>query len=265
MRSLLIGGNGTMGAVANLRRGRGAAAALQVIGIPKTIDNDLAGCDVTPGYGSAARYLAITTQEIGLDLRAMRGFDQVAIVEVMGRHAGWLAAATALARQAAGDPPHLILLPEAPVAIDELLAADRRGIRRGSCVDRRGGGCARRSGRTGRSWWTAPAQDPSGQRVFSMSAGASASWCAEVQERLGLRCRQIKLNTAQRASRLLASPVDRLLAPRWASPPWRRGRWAQTGVLGAVRDDGKGGELLDIPPRVGRNARCRPPLSTADL
>ena len=60
-------------------------------------------------------------QEIGLDLRAMRGFDQVAVVEVMGRHAGWLAAAAALAREGARDPPHQILQPETPVAIQAVL------------------------------------------------------------------------------------------------------------------------------------------------
>ena len=199
----LIGGNGTMAGAQRLAaEAENRGLALQVIGIPKTIDNDLAGCDVTPGYGSAARYVAYTTQEIGLDLRAMRGFDQVAVVEVMGRHVGWVAAATALARQVAGDPPHLILLPEAPVEIDQVLTRIAEVYaQRQLCTIVVAEGVRERSGAYWAELVDGAAYDGSGQRVFSMSAGASAFLVREVQARLGLRCRQIKLNTAQRATR----------------------------------------------------------------
>jgi 6-phosphofructokinase 1 len=215
--------------------------------VPKTIDNDLPGCDVTPGYGSAARYVAHTVQEIGLDLRAMRGFDQVAVVEVMGRHVGWLAAAAALARSAAGDPPHLILLPEVPVATDEVL-------RRIEQVYAAHGICAavvaegvRERGPAGAYWAElvdGAAYDGSGQRVFSMSAGASAYLVKQVQERLGLRCRQIKLNTAQRATRLLASSADRELASRVgraAVDAWRQGLSGVLPVLVRQEEPGRAG------------------------
>ncbi len=90
---------------------------LQCIGIPKTVDNDLVGTDCCPGFGSVAKYIATSTMEAGLDVAAMASTStKVFILEVMGRHAGWIAAASALAQQQPNDPPHMILLPE--VAFD---------------------------------------------------------------------------------------------------------------------------------------------------
>ena len=252
----LIGGNGTMAGAQRLAaEAESRGLALQVIGIPKTIDNDLAGCDVTPGYGSAARYVAYTTQEIGLDLRAMRGFDQVAVVEVMGRHVGWVAAAAALARQVAGDPPHLILLPEAPVEIDQVLARIAEVYaQRQLCTVVVAEGVRERSGAYWAELVDGAAYDASGQRVFSMSAGASAFLVREVQGRLGLRCRQIKLNTAQRSSRLLASSVDRMLAQMVGTAAVEAWAVGASGVLPVlVHEDGTWQtSLVEIPAAVGR-------------
>jgi 6-phosphofructokinase 1 len=96
---LLVGGNDS--ADTTDRLGRAAAAAghpLQAVAVPKTIDNDLPVTDHCPGYGSIARYVAIAAQEAALDTAAMRRTDPVKFVEVMGRHAGWVAAAAALGR-----------------------------------------------------------------------------------------------------------------------------------------------------------------------
>ncbi len=83
------------------------------IGIPKTIDNDLPFTDNCPGYGSVAKYVAISTKEAGLDVASMASSStKVFILEVMGRHAGWIAAAAGLIRQEKSEPPHLILFPE---------------------------------------------------------------------------------------------------------------------------------------------------------
>ncbi len=252
----LVGGNGTMAGAQKLAaEAEARGLALQVIGIPKTIDNDLAGCDVTPGYGSAARYVVYTTQEIGLDLRAMRGFDQVAVVEVMGRHVGWVAAATALARQQGGDPPHLILLPEAPVEIEQVLARIAEVCaQRQVCTVVVAEGVREHSGAYWAELVDGAAYDGSGQRVFSMSAGASAFLVREVQGKLGLRCRQIKLNTAQRATRLLASPVDRMLAQmvgRAAVEAWAVGASGVLPVL--VREDSTWEtSLVEIGAAIGR-------------
>lgn len=97
-----------------------AGYELRVIGIPKTIDNDLLETDHCPGYGSAALFYACALRDIGADLRELPG--RVTVVEVMGRNAGWLTAATALARHHEEDPPQLIYLPEHPVSAEKFLA-----------------------------------------------------------------------------------------------------------------------------------------------
>lgn len=83
------------------------------IGIPKTVDNDLPFTDNCPGFGSVAKYVAVSTKEAGFDVASMAASStKVFILEVMGRHAGWIAAASALAGEEAHEPPHIILLPE---------------------------------------------------------------------------------------------------------------------------------------------------------
>ena len=88
---------------------------LTCIGIPKTVDNDLPITDCSPGFGSVAKYVATSTLEAGLDVKSMSETStKVFILEVMGRHAGWIAAASALASTNKTDPPHIILMPEVP-------------------------------------------------------------------------------------------------------------------------------------------------------
>jgi len=90
---------------------------LTCIGIPKTVDNDLPVTDCSPGFGSVAKYVATSTLEAGLDVKSMSETStKVFILEVMGRHAGWIAAASALAARNVTDPPHIILMPEVPFA-----------------------------------------------------------------------------------------------------------------------------------------------------
>jgi len=105
---------------------------LRVIGVPKTIDNDLTGTDHCPGYGSVVKYLSTTIREIACDNEAMGQGDLVSIVEVMGRSAGWIAAGTALAkrRDHPHDPPHIILLPEVPFNQEKVLEDIRRVLKR---------------------------------------------------------------------------------------------------------------------------------------
>ena len=105
---------------------------LRVVGVPKTIDNDLTGTDHCPGYGSVIKYLAMTVRETACDNEAMGQGDLVSIVEVMGRSAGWIAAGTALAkrRDHPHDAPHLILLPEVPFDQEKVLEDVRRVLKR---------------------------------------------------------------------------------------------------------------------------------------
>ena len=88
---------------------------VQCIGVPKTIDNDLPVTDTCPGFGSVAKYVAVSIMEASLDVESMASSStRVFILEVMGRHAGWIAAAGGLAQRKEGDPPHIILFPEIP-------------------------------------------------------------------------------------------------------------------------------------------------------
>lgn len=109
----LVGGNDSMDTANKLHLlSRQMNYEMRVIGVPKTVDNDLPFTDHCPGYGSAAKYLATTVLETGLDLRGIISNNKVVILEAMGRHTGWLAAAAALAKREDGDAPHLIYLPE---------------------------------------------------------------------------------------------------------------------------------------------------------
>ncbi|MFR2847317.1 MAG: diphosphate--fructose-6-phosphate 1-phosphotransferase [Hungatella hathewayi] len=108
-----IGGNDSMDTVSKLSRyAAGHKSSIRFVGIPKTIDNDLIHTDHTPGYGSAAKYVASTVREIVLDSSVYQQ-PAVTIVELMGRNAGWLTAASILARKEEFDNPMLIYLPEA--------------------------------------------------------------------------------------------------------------------------------------------------------
>ncbi len=106
----------TTNKIAQLSRERGYP--LTCVGIPKTVDNDLPITDNCPGFGSVAKYVAVSIREAGFDVASMaKTSTKVFVMEVMGRHAGWIAAAGGLAQEQAGDPPHLILFPE--IAFDE--------------------------------------------------------------------------------------------------------------------------------------------------
>ena len=104
---------------------------VQCIGVPKTIDNDLPVTDNCPGFGSVAKYVAVSILEASLDVESMASSStKVFILEVMGRHAGWIAAAAGLAAREEGDPPHVILFPEVPFRQREFLAKVKRAVER---------------------------------------------------------------------------------------------------------------------------------------
>ena len=109
---------------------------LQCIGVPKTVDNDLPLTDCCPGFGSVAKYVAVSTKEAALDIESMCATStKVFVLEVMGRHAGWIAAAGALARQQLGDAPHIILLPEVPFNQQQFLRRVKATVaEKGFCV-----------------------------------------------------------------------------------------------------------------------------------
>ena len=109
---------------------------INCIAIPKTVDNDLAVTDCCPGFGSAAKYIATSTMEASLDVASMSETStKVFILEVMGRHAGWMAASSALARTEKNDAPHIILLPEVTFNLNNFLSKIKKIINQnGYCV-----------------------------------------------------------------------------------------------------------------------------------
>lgn len=198
---LYNGGNGTMGTAHQLQAlARRRTQDLQVVGIPKTIDNDLLATDHTPGYASAARFFALATRDIGADNRALPG--QVEFIEVLGRNAGWLAAATSLARRDPDDAPHLIYLPETPLRIEQILNDVQRVYKRlGRCVVAVCEGQLDEHG------------EPFGADVRSGSRGRLAMNLAHrlallVSDRLNLRARSEKPGLLGRASALSIADTD---------------------------------------------------------
>src|SRR5574344_1231709 len=118
---IYIGGNDSMDTVHKLSVYASMTnSPVRIIGVPKTIDNDLIHTDHSPGFGSAAKYVATTVRDIVLDANVY-DTSSVTIIELMGRHAGWITAASVLARKFKGDNPILIYLPEVPFEVDEFV------------------------------------------------------------------------------------------------------------------------------------------------
>ena len=123
------GGNGSMDTAREISgRARASGMALQVIGVPKTIDNDLLVTHHTPGYGSTGYFFACAARDVGVDNRSLP--SPVCVLETLGRNAGWIAAATSFARANHDDAPHLIYLPERPVSLEQMAADVERVYRR---------------------------------------------------------------------------------------------------------------------------------------
>jgi len=127
----LIGGNDTMDTIHRVEDFcRKQGYELCGVGIPKTVDNDLFGTDHTPGFGSAARCVALSVKQAGMLARDMKHVDQFVIFQTVGRSAGWLPASSALAKSREDDAPHIILMPERPFDRERFLADVKRTYQR---------------------------------------------------------------------------------------------------------------------------------------
>lgn len=201
---LYIGGNDSADTSHRLAlAAQEAGYPLTVIGVPKTIDNDLPAMDHTPGYPSIARYVAIATKEIGLDAEATANVDPVRILEVMGRNAGWVAAAAALGKESPAEAPHLIYVPERPFSADKFLTDVQAIYRRLGRVVIVITETVRDESNT--PWAIAVGRDAFGHPRLE---GAAQRLCNLVRQRLGLRARFDKPGTLQRASSLCISSID---------------------------------------------------------
>ena len=178
---------------------------LRVIGVPKTIDNDLPHTDHCPGYGSVTKYNATTVMEIAADVGSMAtGDGACCIIEVMGRAAGWIAAGTVLAQRCASDAPHIILVPEVPFDEAAFLAKVQATVAQSkSCIVVVGEGLKNAAGEEIAADKTK--LDAFGHPVLS---GAAELLAQMVNSKLRTKTRTVKLGYAQRAAAHFASETD---------------------------------------------------------
>jgi 6-phosphofructokinase 1 len=203
-----IGGNDTAETAHRIARAaQQAGLPLSVIGVPKTIDNDLPETDHSPGYGSVARFVAQTTRDAGLDTAAMARTDPVKFVEVQGRSAGWIAAAAALGRERPGDAPHLIYFPERPVAVEQVLEEVRAALAEyGRAVVVLSENQTEPGGRVLGSSGAPTYRDAFGH---GYSESPAAYLARLIARELGVRARFERPGTIARSSTAHVSPVDR--------------------------------------------------------
>ncbi|HIX32709.1 6-phosphofructokinase [Gemmiger sp. An120] len=219
------GGNGSMDACGKVYKACQALGLtdVRVVGIPKTIDNDIAVTDHAPGFGSAARYIAATVSEVSQDVRALP--IHVSVVEAMGRNAGWIAAASALARSGDGDGPDLIYLPERPFVEEEFLA-DVKAL-----VEKKGGVVVVAS-----EGLTDPEGKPIVEPIFQVGRATyygdvSAHLANLVIKKLGYKARSEKPGICGRASIAFQSSVDRDEAVIAGAEAVKAAMEGQTGVM----------------------------------
>ncbi|MHB8128132.1 MAG: diphosphate--fructose-6-phosphate 1-phosphotransferase [Mobilitalea sp.] len=197
---LFNGGNGTMDTCGRVREAC-KEKDIFVVGIPKTIDNDISVIDHAPGFASAAKYIATTTAEVGADVKSLP--IHVCVIEAMGRNAGWITAASALARKDKKDAPHLIYLPERPFEEEEFLEDVKR------LYDEQGGvvvvaseGLKNKQGES-----IVPPIFQSGRAIYF--GDVSAYLANLVIQKLGIKARSEKPGLCGRSSMTNQSRIDR--------------------------------------------------------
>lgn len=202
-----IGGNDSMDTVSKLSRyAEKISSDIHVIGIPKTIDNDLVETDHTPGFGSAAKYVASTVREIAIDASVYDNKKSVTIVEIMGRHAGWLTAASALARKFEHDNPVLIYLPETDFDQDAFIEKVRTSLETTPNLVV----CISEGIHDNTSTFICEYSNDVGTDTFGhkMLTGSGKYLENLVKERLGVKVRSVELNVCQRCSSSMLSKTD---------------------------------------------------------
>ena len=202
-----IGGNDSMDTVSKLSRyAEKISSDIRVIGIPKTIDNDLVETDHTPGFGSAAKYVASTVREIAIDASVYDNKKSVTIVEIMGRDAGWLTAASALARKFEHDNPVLIYLPETDFDQDAFIEKVRTSLETTPnlvvCISE---GIHDNTGTFICEYSNDVGTDTFGHKMLTGSGKYLENL---VKERLGVKVRSVELNVCQRCSSSMLSKTD---------------------------------------------------------
>ena len=202
-----IGGNDSMDTVSKLSRyAAKIQSPIRVIGVPKTIDYDLVETDHTPGFGSAAKFVATTVREIAIDASVYDNKKSVTIVEIMGRHAGWLTAASALARKFEGDNPVLIYLPEVVFNQEEFLEKVKKALETTPNLVV----CVSEGINDGNGTFICEFASDVGVDTFGhkMLTGSGKYLENLIKEKLGVKVRSVELNVSQRCSSSCLSKTD---------------------------------------------------------
>jgi len=202
------GGNDSMDTAAKIKDlSASEGYEMLVMGVPKTIDNDLAFTDHCPGYGSVAKFIAASSLEAGRDTESLYTFDTCAVLETMGRNAGWIAAASALARRDEEDAPHLVYVPEVSFS-KEKFVEDVRAVhaRLGRCFIAASEGMRWDNGRYVAEDPSVLAKDSFGH---SQLGGVSQVLKAIIENELGLKTRWMMPGLTQRNAMHFASRTDR--------------------------------------------------------
>jgi 6-phosphofructokinase 1 len=206
---------------------------LACVHIPKTIDNDMAGTDASPGFGSAAKYLAVSLREAAADVASMAGTStRVFILEAMGRHAGWMVAAMGLVANDRQQPPHLLLFAERPFDAEDFLARVSTTVaRQGYCVVGVSEGLRTADGAF------VSALEAAGAGGEAQLGGVAPRLAALVRDRLGLKCHWATADYLQRSARHIASAVDLAQAEAVGTAAVDFALAGRTGVMpGILRD-----------------------------
>jgi 6-phosphofructokinase 1 len=199
------GGNDSMDTALKVSQlGASLGFPITCVGVPKTVDNDLPHTDCCPGFGSVAKYVAVSTREAALDVASMaRTSTKVFVLEVMGRHAGWIAAAAGLAGRKESEPPHLILFPEVPFDQQKFIERVRSCVSTcGYCVIVASEGAAYADGKF---LADAGTRDAFGHTQLGGVAPLVANM---VREGLGYKYHWAVADYLQRSARHIASRVD---------------------------------------------------------
>lgn len=227
---IYIGGNDSMDTVSKLSKyARTINSPIRFIGVPKTIDNDLVHTDHTPGFGSAAKYVATTVREISIDASVYATKKSVTIVEIMGRHAGWLTGAGALARMYPGDNPKMVYLPEVAFTEEAFIEKLKDVLKETPNVVV----CVSEGINDGNGTFICEIENDVVVDNFGhkMLTGSGKYLENLVKARLGIKVRSIELNVPQRCSSSCLSEIDHLESIQAGSIGVKKAIQGETGVM----------------------------------
>ncbi len=226
-----IGGNDSMDTVEKLSRyTKEKNIDIKIVGIPKTIDNDLVGIDHSPGFGSAAKYIATCVREVAYDT-SIYSIKSVHIIEAMGRNAGWLTAASVLARAEYMPAPHLIYLPEVPFSVEQFVCDVKKKLEEyNSVIVVVSEGIRDKNG----EYISANSATSADQFGHARLSGAAAYLKTVVEEQIGCKVRALEPSVLQRSAGHIISQTDVNEAFNLGTVAARAAEEGKTGVFATL-------------------------------